>query len=343
VSPPLRIVWLVYDSLEQATGGYVYDRLIVEGLRAGGDEVTVVDPRESPGDLPEGDVLVGDGLCVRELGPLFEETPGRSRVLLVHHMPSWEIEQSDRGTLAELEARAVRASDLLLATGTVTADRLSRERPGRPVRVVAPGSDRLAALPRVPAEPGEPLRLLFIGSLTARKRCGWLLDAMQALPDDRAVLTLIGDDSREPEHAQALLRRIADSAALARRVRVSGLVDDPSVALALSRADALVLPSSLEGFGMVLTEALHAGVPVIASPQAAAAAALQQHPSVLVAGDPSALREAIERLASDRRALARATDAAFTWRGPRWSEAVTAFRECLAAAPAPPREPAPSR
>ena len=43
----VRIAWIVYGDLDQPTGGYVYDRLVVEGLRAGGDEVEVVDPRET--------------------------------------------------------------------------------------------------------------------------------------------------------------------------------------------------------------------------------------------------------------------------------------------------------
>ncbi len=38
----LRIAWVVYGSLDQVSGGYIYDRLVVEQLRAAGDRVTIL-------------------------------------------------------------------------------------------------------------------------------------------------------------------------------------------------------------------------------------------------------------------------------------------------------------
>jgi glycosyltransferase involved in cell wall biosynthesis len=325
----LRIAWLVYGSLEQKTGGYIYDRLVVEGLRAAGESVALIDPRAPSVSLSGYDVLVGDALGVPELGPLFEGTPGPRRVLLVHHMPSWELEPVDRTVLGEIEARAVRASDVLVATGATSAARLGVEHPGHEVHVIVPGADRLPVLTQEPLTQAAALRLLFIGSLTARKRCEWLLDAMQSLPEGCAVLNLVGDASREPEHAELLLRRIADCPILSTRVHVSGLIDDRSLAVALSRADVLVLPSSLEGFGMVLIEALHAGIPVVASREAAQAAEISGEAAVFQFDGPEALGIAIERLATDRSALDRARKAALAWRGPRWSDTVASFRGCL--------------
>ena len=75
-----RVAWVVYGSLEQVTGGYIYDRLVVEQLRELGDAVTVVSlspgaevPALSPNDF---DVVVGDELCFRELLPIFQGTQG---------------------------------------------------------------------------------------------------------------------------------------------------------------------------------------------------------------------------------------------------------------------------
>jgi len=39
---PLRVAWVVYGSLDQVSGGYIYDRLVIEHLRMLGDSVTVV-------------------------------------------------------------------------------------------------------------------------------------------------------------------------------------------------------------------------------------------------------------------------------------------------------------
>ena len=63
----MKIAWIVYGSLEQVSGGYIYDRLIVEQLRALGDSVTVVSLTPGATDLPalspsDFDVVVGDAL-----------------------------------------------------------------------------------------------------------------------------------------------------------------------------------------------------------------------------------------------------------------------------------------
>src|SRR5262245_26045360 len=95
----MRVAWIVYGSLAEPTGGYIYDRLVVEGLREAGVEVEVVSIE--PGDAaslvhdrvrktnPE--LLVGDGLAMHELAPLFERSTTPS-VLLIHHLTSWELE-----------------------------------------------------------------------------------------------------------------------------------------------------------------------------------------------------------------------------------------------------------
>ena len=84
---PQRIAWVIYGALEQVTGGYIYDRLVVERLRELGDQVTVVSL--TPGaPLPEldaaaYDAVVGDELCFRDLLPLFQQVPTLRRVLLI--------------------------------------------------------------------------------------------------------------------------------------------------------------------------------------------------------------------------------------------------------------------
>ena len=127
----MRIAWFAYGDLAQPTGGYVYDRLVVGGLRARGDAVDVVDPRGGERLSERVEVVVGDALCAPELGPLFEGAPASMvRVLLVHHFASWELDRPDADadtqakTLPAIEARAVRASDRLVVTGLATRDRL---------------------------------------------------------------------------------------------------------------------------------------------------------------------------------------------------------------------------
>ena len=329
----------------------MYDRLVVEGLRAHGDEVQVLDPVDAiatAAACERADVLVGDALCVRELGPLFESVkrargPGverdrdaAPRVLLVHHFPSWELERSDREGLRGHEARALAASDHVVATSAATRARLTGDCGGLPIDVVAPGADRLPRTSRSARGAGDArVELLFVGSIVARKRVSLLLDALDALESlqaPRPGLTLLGDADREPEHARAIAERIEASDGLRSSVTMGGVVGDEALARWLARADALVLPSSLEGYGMVLTEALHAGLPVIAARPAASAAGIEGLDAVRVFDDARELAELLARFVTDPAMRDAMLLAAATAPLPTWSGAVGAFRQSLARA-----------
>lgn len=325
----MRVTWMVYGELAAPTGGYVYDRLIVEGLQRCGDEVDVVDPRAIAASSRQTDVLVGDALCVSELGAVFE-LAGRqvARVLLVHHFPSWEIERSNRAALRAMEDRSVRASDRVIATSRSTAERVSAEHGGLSVDVVVPGADRLPRCPREPGRPG-PVELLFVGNLVARKRLHVLLDVLERLAELPLSLTVVGDPGREPDHARSVVGRVQSSAILCGRVTIAGVVGEAALARAMARAHALVLPSSLEGYGMVLTEALHAGLPVIAARQAARAASIAEHDAVLAFEGPDELESALRRYVGDEWMRDRMARAAAMATFPRWVVAVAAFRGVL--------------
>jgi glycosyltransferase involved in cell wall biosynthesis len=110
--------------------------------------------------------------------------------------------------------------------------------------------------------------------------------------------TLVGTLTRDPRFVAGLRRRIARHG-LADRIRLLGVRTGAGLADAYATADALVLPSHGETFGMVVTEALARGLPVIASavggvPGALGRTADGQLPGLLVPpGDPAALAGAL--------------------------------------------------
>lgn len=338
----LRVSWLAYGTLEQPTGGYVYDRLIVEQLRAHGAEVEVCPliPNDPVGlaatldRLLEGEinVVVGDALCINELGPLFEALVGRARrVLLVHHFTSWEREANamDLAKLRAQERKAVSRADLVVTTSHTTAKRLCAEYPECVPHTVVPGADRLRRLPRALSR--TECRLLGIGSLIARKRWELLLAVLDELSAPELYLRLVGDDTRDPEYSRLLAAQIARSPYLAKHVKYLGVIEDEELADELARAHALILPSSLEGYGMVLTEALHAGVPVVASRACAIADVLTDSDAALLFDEASELVVHLNRLACEpplRTALQRAA-AGCAATLPTWASAGARFRALL--------------
>lgn len=96
------------------------------------------------------------------------------------------------------------------------------------------------------------LRILFVGQLNQRKGIGYLVEALEGLPSQSLELRLIGPSSQEMR--TALRARGYDPEPAATKV---------SLAAAYEWADLLVLPSLAEGFGLVLTEAMAAGCPVL--------------------------------------------------------------------------------
>ena len=324
----MRIAWIVYGELAQPTGGYIYDRIVVDRLRARGEIVDVVDARLATAASGSADVLVGDALCARELGPLFESAPATPRVLLIHHLPSWELERTDRDSSRRHEERALASSDRVVATSAMSRARLAREHERLAVDVVVPGADRLPRAPRV--SNGGPIELLFVGSVVVRKRVSLLLDALEGLPEPRPRLTLLGDPDREPAHARAVAERIEASAVLRASVTMAGVVTDEDLARRLARADALVLPSSLEGYGMVLTEALHAGLPVIAARPAAEAASIADHGGVRVFDEGRELAQpAFRRFATEPALRSAMRSGAESSPLATWSGASDAFHRAI--------------
>ena len=100
-------------------------------------------------------------------------------------------------------------------------------------------------------------RVGFIGRLDPIKRIPDLLEAMRLL-EDSVQLHIFGEGTERPSLETLIAQR-----GLKSRVVLHGAVARPQEAL--GQIDLLVLPSSAEGFGLVLIEAMAAGVPVVAT------------------------------------------------------------------------------
>jgi phosphatidylinositol alpha-mannosyltransferase len=191
-----------------------------------------------------------------------------------------------------------------------------------------------AVRPRPRRAHGAPLRIAFVGQVRERKGLPVLLRAFEALREHvPAELTVIGA-SAEEVHPLLL-----DGGA---GVRVLGRVPDERKRAALEAADVLCAPSlGGESFGMVLTEAFAAGLPVVASDIAGYRDVVRDGVDGLLVprGDGAALAEALRGLWLDpdrHAALARGAAA----RAPRYAwprvadEVLDAYADAIAM-PAP--------
>src|SRR3954468_8998488 len=171
-----------------------------------------------------------------------------------------------------------------------TAERFN----GGSYRVIPNGVHTDAAPQEPKPEPGDELRLLFVGRAEERKGLPVLLRAFEALQGVgvRARLTVAGATQEEGEPYLLDVRG----------VDVLGRVSEEEKWRLLHDSDLLCAPSlGGESFGMVLTEAFAAGTPVVASDIAGYRdVARDGVDGVLVPpGDPVALGEALHDLAID--------------------------------------------
>ncbi len=304
------------DDPELPSGGNVYDRRVIDGL--GGRAIAVPGAWPRPGEpgraalrraltaLPDGAAVLVDGLVAGGVPDVVVPQARRLALAVLVHLPL-----SD--DLAAAERETLRAARAVVATSGWTARQL-RERYGVTAAVARPGVD---PAPLAPGTDGAG-RLLCVGSISAIKGQDVLVDALARVHDLPWTCALVGPLRRDPAHV-ALVRRSVAAHGLTGRIALTGPRTGPDLDAAYAAADLLVLPSRVEAYGMVVTEALARGVPVLATDAGGVTEALGDGPRLLVPpGDPAALAAALRRwltepdLRDDLRAAARTRRDALT-------------------------------
>jgi glycosyltransferase involved in cell wall biosynthesis len=343
--------FLIPGDWRTPTGGYTYDRRLVQALREAG---WAVDVRALDGAWPAPDAravaaaaaqlqtvavgtpLVADGLAFGALPELVQAHAARLRwVALVHHPLHLEsgLDEATRRRLRHGETLALRHARQVVVTSAATArDVAAMGVPPARIAVVEPGTDRPALRPRIDAGGrGGPVRLLCVATLTPRKGHAVLLQALAPLAALDWELHVVGSATRDPATA-AQLRAVAAAPALAGRVHWHGEVDADRLQAHYAAADLLVLPSLHEGYGMVVAEAVAAGLPVLATRAGALPDTLPADAGLLVPpGDAAALQAALERAITDpalRARLAAGARAAAP-RLPTWQAQAARFAAVL--------------
>jgi glycosyltransferase involved in cell wall biosynthesis len=354
----VRIGLIIYGSLDTLTGGYLYDRLLIEQLRRRGDDVDIISlPWRTYGRHLRDNFSLGlyrqlrqapfDALLQDELNhPSLVWLNQRLRrhvrypiVTIVHLLRCSEPRPAWQNRLYRwVERRYLQGLDGLVFNSQTTqavVERLAGAK--RPGVVAYPGRDHLpvALTPQQIAartqQPG-PLRLLFVGNLTPVKGLHILLQALGQLPSEMWCLTVVGSLTLDPGYVQAIRRRI-DAAGWPDRVKLLGVCPNAEVATQLSRHQVLAVPSLYEAFGIAYLEAMSCGLPVIASTAGAAHELIthSEHGFLVAPGDAATLAQYVHTLQHDRDRLRHMSLAAYqrAQRHPTWVECAGQVRELL--------------
>ncbi|WP_353952192.1 glycosyltransferase family 4 protein [Knoellia sp. S7-12] len=299
-----------FDDPARPSGGNAYDQRVIVGLRAGGWVVCV---RDAPGPgtvphaevtarlgaalagIPDGAVVLLDGLVASSQPEVLVPEGRRLRLVVLVHLP---LGCGD-GAGQRVAERAV----LLSASGIVVTSTWSRDwlsttyaLPHSQIRVVTPGAEPASLVSNDPSGG----RLLCVGAVTPTKGQDVLVEALAEVVDLDWTCRCVGSMAINPTFADRVRARAA-SAGLGDRLAFVG----PRVGAALDAAyavsDLVVVPSRTETYGMVVTEVLARGVPVVGSevgglPEALGATRRGGRPGLLVpGGDSDALADALRR------------------------------------------------
>jgi len=345
----MRVGLALYGSLDERSGGFRYDRKLVEGLRRAGDSVEVVELpwRAYPRGLLDNasptirdrlrvdvDVMVQDELAHPSLVLANRDLP-YPIVSVVHHLRASEPRRLSPLYRA-VERRYLATVDGVVCNSAATRDAVASlgVDPGSTV-VAPPAGDRFDPAvddAEIRARANErPLRVAFVGNVEPRKGLDTLVEGV-ARADAAVDLTVVGRAVDE-SHVEDV-RRLVRERGLGDRVRFSGRLSDAALADVLRGSHVLAVPSRYEGFGIVYLEGMSFGLPAIASRAGGATETVTdgETGALVDPDDPAAVARALDGFAADPDRLAEMGRAARRRyeRHPDWAESTARVRRLLA-------------
>jgi glycosyltransferase involved in cell wall biosynthesis len=303
------------DDPARPSGGNTYDRHLLRELGSHGwsaherpvagfwdrpDAASFAALEGTLRQIPDGTVVLLDGLIASTAPEVFLPQASRLRLIVLVHMPLGHRPADD-------DARERERAVLEAAGATVTTSAWCRRRlielyelPADRVHVAQPGAP--AAERASGTESGEAL--LCVGAVTFEKGQDILLESLESISALPWHCTCVGSLDRDPAFAESLRRRSLDTG-LGERMSFVGSRTGADLDRTYASADLLVHASRTETYGLVVTEALARGLPVIAADVGGLAEAIGEgadgtRPGLLVAPeDPAALGDALSAWLGD--------------------------------------------
>ncbi|MGC8657613.1 MAG: glycosyltransferase family 4 protein [Desulfomonilaceae bacterium] len=323
----MKVGLVIYGSLDILTGGFIFDRKLVDHIQGDGSTVEVFSLpwRNYVFHITDNfsykfikrlkrsscDILLEDELnhpSLLSANYLLKQSKKFPVVSIVHHLRSSEL----RSKIANHFYRKVEQIYLTSVDGYVFNSATTRDSvrqlglPPKPSVTAYPGrkpGSRLVDVEfiRKRSHSRGPLRILFVGALIPRKQLDTLLEALSSLPKSEWLLRVVGALETDKNYADTiskLLKRLD----LEKNVRLLGSMSQEELDSEYLNCHVLAVPSSYEGFGIVYLESMGFGAPPLASTAGAAHEVISdgRNGFLVRPGDVSAIAEKLGQLANDR-------------------------------------------
>ncbi len=326
----MRIGVAVYGSLETLSGGYLYDRHMVDYLRSQGDEIEIVSLPwqnyflhlsqnftqsylERFYDL-DIDILIQDELNHPSFSWMNSRILKKTNypiISLVHHLRTSEKHQKSlKWVYRQVEKNYLKSVDGFIFNSDATR-RAVEALCGEKVRgvVAYPSGARFdvdITQHQVVQRAHEGLlKLLFVGNIISRKGLHTLIEALGLIKDENWKLSIIGKLDIDPEYTQRINRMIEERA-IRDKVDFLGRISNEKLKEKLNESHVMVVPSLYEGFGIVYLEAMSFGVIPIGSTAGGAREIIfsGQDGYLVPVEDPEVIAIRLKTLINDRNQVA---------------------------------------
>jgi len=344
----MRVGLIIYGSLDTRSGGYLYDRKLVEYLRSQGDSVEIVSLpwRNYTAHLTDNlhvklprnvDILIQDELNHPSLIVANRGIHPYPVISLVHHLRCSELRPEWQNMFYRwVEKKYLQSVDGFIFNSKTTKTVVDRFVKNEKPNIIAyPPTDRFGE----PISEGEiterakseHLRILFLGNLIYRKGLHTLLETIRSQPSAFKV-DVVGSLTSDMQYTKKIEEYVSRNQ-LSSFIFLHGSLDREQLIDKLKQAHVLVVPSSYEGFGIVYLEGMCFGLPAIGTTAGAASEIITDGVEgfLIEPENAFALSERLKLLDERRDILLQMSLAARAryLRQPKWEETAGRIREFL--------------
>ena len=348
----MRFAFVTHGPIEKVSGNNLYNRKLVDHLRAQGHTVEVVpvpkrrfrerllDNFSAPllQQLAAGefDLILQDSAVHASFAWLNLQIKKHTKapiITIVHHLRSKE----DWGLLRRLVFRRVekdyfKTVDRFIFNSETTKKAVHQMiGEAKPYEVGYPAADHyqedLEAFTTIRDSRSGKLKMIFVGSIIERKGLDVLLMALKQVPAGKWELDIVGDPTVDRKYVEKLHKFVEEIPRLRTAINFLGPLSQRDLAIRYSINHVLVVPSTYDGFGNVYLEGMGFGLPAVATSAGAASEIIThlENGLLLSVNDPNTLARAIKLLINDRKFLAEMSENALQTyeKFPTWAETCT--------------------
>jgi glycosyltransferase involved in cell wall biosynthesis len=253
----MSIRFLSKGPAEQISGGYLYNKYLMDYLRRAGMDVRYHPDWSELGGIDATDTVIVDSLVIPATAVELLSLPAKL-ILLLHVVPDGGAAGPDR----EAAVRSLYRRSRVVVTGDSTLTSLRDDLTER-------GVDAVKIEPGVPGHwqaksryAQTARRLLGVANYVCGKGIDRVLDVLRPLRDLPWTLTVYGNHELDPSYFATVAGR-AEAYRLTDRIKLLGPIPHDAVHQEMLQADLLVHFSDHESYSMVTAEAIACGLPVL--------------------------------------------------------------------------------